>query len=228
MKTVLSNVFGWGIILFSLFFAIQTCAFNRDDYYAFYKSHEMDSQLNVSLEDINASMDLMLDYLEDKREDLNGTITKNNEKFPTYNEKEKKHMEDVKSLYQNAKRFCYLALILAFISAVLLWIKYKKTAFYYMARGMEQAGLCFLILLSFIGIWAATDFTDFWIHFHQMFFSNNLWLLDPATDFMINICPEQLFSDLVFRIITRFLIIFLVSETAAVLYLHRQRKGKVT
>lgn len=228
MKTLLSNVFGWGIILFSLFFAIQTCAFNRQDYYSFYEAHAMDQQLGVSLEDINASMDLMLDYLEDKRDDLNGTITRNNEILATYNDKEKQHMKDVKALYQNAKLFCCSMLLFSVISGILLWVKYKKSSFYFMARGMEQAGLCFLILLSFIGIWAATDFTDFWIHFHQLFFSNNLWLLNPATDFMINICPEQLFSDLVFRIITRFLIIFLVSETAAVIYLHRQRKGKVT
>ena len=31
--------------------------------------------------------------------------------------------------------------------------------------------------------------------------SDLLWLLDPATDFMIRICPESLFFDLVIRIV---------------------------
>lgn len=31
--------------------------------------------------------------------------------------------------------------------------------------------------------------------FHHIFFNNDLWLLDPATDLLINIVPEPFFVD---------------------------------
>ena len=60
------------------------------------------------------------------------------------------------------------------------------------------------VLFGFLGMWAATGFDDFWTHFHQLFFDNDLWLMDPATDFMIRICPAGLFEELIGRILLWF------------------------
>lgn len=49
------------------------------------------------------------------------------------------------------------------------------------------------------------DFNGFWTTFHQLFFTNDLWLLNPATDLMINLFPEAFFSHLVIRILLWFL-----------------------
>ncbi len=52
-----------------------------------------------------------------------------------------------------------------------------------------------------MAIWAAADFSTFWVSFHELFFTNDLWLLDPAKSVLINMVPAQFFYDLVMRIV---------------------------
>ena len=56
-------------------------------------------------------------------------------------------------------------------------------------RGMAAAGLAAAGLL----IWALVDFDGLFITFHQVAFSNDLWLLNPRTDLLIRLMPQKLF-----------------------------------
>lgn len=40
----------------------------------------------------------------------------------------------------------------------------------------------------------AMNFTEAWYTFHTLFFSNELWQMDPATDLMIQMLPEPFSS----------------------------------
>ena len=40
--------------------------------------------------------------------------------------------------------------------------------------------------------------------FHHIFFDNDLWILDPSTDLLINIVPEPFFMDTAGRIALTF------------------------
>ena len=44
------------------------------------------------------------------------------------------------------------------------------------------------------------DFTGCFTVFHKIFFTNNLWLFDESTDYMIRMLPEEFFSDMTIRI----------------------------
>ncbi|WP_338133836.1 TIGR01906 family membrane protein [Enterococcus mediterraneensis] len=44
-----------------------------------------------------------------------------------------------------------------------------------------------------LGSLMAVGFDTFFVKFHQMFFSNDDWLFDPATDPIINVLPEAYF-----------------------------------
>ena len=69
-------------------------------------------------------------------------------------------------------------------------------------------GKCFLFS-SIIGIMPLliliilikTDFNKYFTIFHQIFFSNDLWLLDPGTDRLVNIFPEEFFAYTAIRIL---------------------------
>ena len=47
----------------------------------------------------------------------------------------------------------------------------------------------------------STDFSKYFIVFHHIFFDNDLWILDPSVDMLINIVPEGFFRDTAARII---------------------------
>ena len=60
-------------------------------------------------------------------------------------------------------------------------------------------GAVFAVALALIGI-ISTDFSKYFIVFHKIFFNNDLWVLDPRTDMLINIVPEGFFFDTAARI----------------------------
>ena len=70
-------------------------------------------------------------------------------------------------------------------------------------------GVFFTVVLVLIGI-ISTDFSKYFIIFHHIFFNNDLWILDPRTDMLINIVPEPFFMDTALRIAIVFAVLVLV------------------
>ena len=64
-------------------------------------------------------------------------------------------------------------------------------------------GLFFLAACLLAAI-VSTDFTKYFTVFHEIFFDNDLWLLNPNEDLLINIVPEPFFVDTAARIATVF------------------------
>lgn len=56
------------------------------------------------------------------------------------------------------------------------------------------------LLILLLGIGMARNFNAVFTKFHEIFFDNDLWLFDPAEDYMIRMLPEGLFFDMVIRI----------------------------
>lgn len=207
MKQILSIVFGWMTIVCVVVFSISSVALDVDFYTTRYEKYNFAPTLGVSSEDLNESIKILLDYLEDERDDIHGEITLHGVKQETYNKRETDHMVDVKALYQHALMAGYISaagMVVLFIYFILFE---RKKWIAYLTRGFLIALACLLTFLAFIGIWCMYDFTAFWTWFHTIFFTNDLWLLDPRTDFMINMLPEIIFSELVQAIVFRVLLV---------------------
>lgn len=70
-------------------------------------------------------------------------------------------------------------------------------------RGAQWGSWIAISLMVTLGVWAALDFHSIFVLFHQVIFTNDLWLLDPATDLLIRLMPLQFFIDLVLAIAWR-------------------------
>src|SRR5207248_665368 len=64
-------------------------------------------------------------------------------------------------------------------------------------------GVVTVALLALAGIASLFDFTDAFITFHELAFSNNDWILDPRTDYLIMLFPEGFWLDATLRIATQ-------------------------
>ncbi len=122
-----------------------------------------------------------------------------------FTEREIAHMEDVRALFVKA-----IALRRLLAAAALLLIALcipgfrRRTALRPFGQGLLiGTGLVFAAL-GLLSAYAMNDFSAFWIRFHHVFFTNDLWLLDPAVDMLVNIVPEGFFFDTVFRTFTIF------------------------
>jgi integral membrane protein (TIGR01906 family) len=136
--------------------------------------------------------DMLMDYLNGARGDLTMTATVNGAVQPVFNEREIAHMADVKGLFDLERRVkaVFAGLGLALLAAGLIGPGWAKR--------LKRAGLTgqifWLALIAFAAIWAAIDFDGLFRRFHGILFTNDLWLLNPQTDLMIRMLPEQFFA----------------------------------
>ncbi len=57
-----------------------------------------------------------------------------------------------------------------------------------------------------LGVLIVTNFSRAFILFHKLFFTNDLWLLNPKTDWMIRLLPESFFQGIALRTAISFLV----------------------
>ena len=124
-------------------------------------------------------------------------------------------MKDVAVLYQNAMFVRNSALLVLLVSIIIAYKSKLKDFRLLLAHTYNQVSLVFTLFVGTILMIAVIDFTWFWTNFHNVFFSNDLWLLNPKTDILIMMVPEQFFFDLTFRIIIGFLSVFILSNIFA-------------
>ena len=65
-KSLLSFLFGWCVIVSALMFSIKAWALNPNFYISLYDRMDLAEDLSVSKADLNASITLLLDYLDGK------------------------------------------------------------------------------------------------------------------------------------------------------------------
>lgn len=114
--------------------------------------------------------------------------------YSKYNVTEDVHMEDVRGLFVGALVLRRICIVTAFVCVALLWLLKANIALVVPRSVCWGTGLFFAIICV-LGLVISTDFTKYFVIFHHIFFNNDLWLLDPATDLLINIVPEPFFVD---------------------------------
>ncbi|MBO5554639.1 MAG: TIGR01906 family membrane protein [Solobacterium sp.] len=198
---ILSAIAGFLLSAAIIATVIDVVSFDRSFYEAEYRKNDTVSYTGMSAEDNLRATDTLLDYLQDKRQDIVCTAVVSGTEREVFNERETLHMVDVKALYQNAIRVRNGCVITAVILLVLSVLNGKKSFFSVLRSGWKNGILLTGAVILFIAIWALADFNQFWTNFHLLFFDNDLWLLDPNTSIMINLFPGSFFFDLVTRII---------------------------
>jgi integral membrane protein (TIGR01906 family) len=187
---------------------IQGIAFDSSFYRLEYAKLETAEYVGVSEEELTNATEILLGYLQGKRENLDLEISlENGIQEEYYTQREKEHMVDVKALYQNAVTFMVIGyvvgsalLCVCFFAKPLRDIRKICQTYFWTVIGI-------LLFFGAIGVYAAVDFNRFWIGFHHIFFTNDLWMLDPAASRMIRMFEETFFADLVGRILAVFLAI---------------------
>jgi len=116
-----------------------------------------------------------------------------------FNEKERMHMEDCFDLFvllRTAIRVSSIAgSLLLTLGCVLLGNARKK-----IRNAAWLAPLAIVVPLGLLAGWAVIDFNAAFNFFHEILFTNDLWLLNAATDLLIRICPASMFMAMGTRI----------------------------
>jgi len=208
-------------------YCVKWVCFDESFYKTEYAKLGTAADIGMSEEDLMRTTNVLLSYLENKRDSLAVEAEINGVSREVFNDREKAHMVDVKNLYQGALVTAGACLIAALLLAALLIALNKGKRIREMLKGYLVGNAVFLAFLGGAGAYAALDFTSFWTGFHELFFTNDLWLLNPATDVMIMMYPEPFFFALVTKIVFLFGgIVVLGFVAAGVALAMLKRKGR--
>lgn len=164
-----------------------------------YLKYNVLENVHMEMEDLLDVTTEMMAYLRGHREDLHVPTIVNGQPREFFSEREIAHMEDVRGLFLGAiaiRQGC-LILILAAL-AILLYTKADLKRL--LPRTLCAGTILFFAVLAMLAAIIASDFSKYFIVFHHIFFNNDLWMLDPRTDLLINIVPEPFFMDTATRI----------------------------
>jgi len=60
-------------------------------------------------------------------------------------------------------------------------------------RGFAYGSIALLLVFGGIALWGALDFSGMFAAFHQIVFTNDLWLLNAQTDLLLALMPKGFF-----------------------------------
>ncbi|SDZ05882.1 integral membrane protein TIGR01906 [Proteiniborus ethanoligenes] len=187
---------------------VEIATFDMKFYEDKYKEHNIPEETGISMDNLMDVTSEMLDYLKGKRENLIIFTEVNGEREQVFEEREILHMVDVKELFNKGYIIRNTMMVIFIISIVGLIIFNRKA----IGKALIITSIWPAVLMGILGLLMYIDFNKYFTHFHEIFFTNDLWLLDPKTDILIQMLPLDFFSSIAYRIL-----LFFVVELALVL-----------
>lgn len=217
------------LLIFVIFLTvIDWTAFDLNFYRREYKKLNIPESTGMSQGDLLKVTQELLDYIRGKREDLVVVAPVHGQERQVFNQREIDHMVDVKGLFSLGFRLRLISLgIFIVLTGLIIGIRRKRSI-----RDLAISYLMVLSILIILGLalmgFILIDFTKVWDQFHYIFFTNDLWILDPRTDILIQMVPEQFFFDMVVRILGTFGGILLALAVGAIYVLSKTRYARGT
>lgn len=175
---------------FFLLFSFSTEAMSQDQayYVAQMEKNGIPDVTGKSMDSLSEISSVLRAYLKRGEGDILA---------PYFSASEIDHMVDVYALFKLMRTLTVFILGLA---ALCLYILSLRTGWRRALKMTGESAIGVLVALLLFSIIVALNFHAAWFKFHEIFFSNDLWLMDPGKDLMIQMLPEPFFFGMVKRI----------------------------
>jgi len=194
------------LALITFIMVFETYALSIPFYKAGFEAYDVKDIVHISESDLNHVTEEMVNYLNNRSGDLHVTVNIEGVETPYFNAKEQAHLTDIMNLIRHGRdilsllKYMLLGLLLMHMSVPenRRFIFFKVTA------------IASLILLGVLGIMYVADFNWAFTKFHEILFYNDLWMLDPSKDRLLQMMPIGFFM--------RFTVYWLVTVLAFQLF----------
>ncbi|MDA3845785.1 MAG: TIGR01906 family membrane protein [Vallitaleaceae bacterium] len=191
---VLGILFSVALFFVLLFTSIEVVVYNMSYFEKHYEKRDIMSETDMSLEDLMDVTIKMMDYLKDREDNLDMEAMVDGQMEEVFGEREKLHMVDVKDLFLKAiwtRNFS----IIYILGIVLLGTFKNRKMLVTILGSVKFVFVGLLVLAGGVGYLFYTDFDKYFVIFHEIFFDNDLWQLNPRTDILINMVPIDFFFE---------------------------------
>ena len=179
-------------ILFGVLAAVHVFGTDAELYYALQMDAGILDSAGISEETLVMLDEALSDFLKGDAAALNIEAKVFSEMQPAFGARELIHMEDCRKLFDLLRigiRVSGIAgSLLLTLGCVLLHNDRRS-----IRLSAWLSPLAIVIPLGLLAVWAMIDFNAAFNFFHEILFTNDLWLLNPATDLLIRICPASMF-----------------------------------
>ena len=221
-------ILAFSVIIILLISSFETAMYSDFGVYEReYEKYDVLDDLGMTMEDTMHVTREMMAYLRGDRDVLSVETTVEGRQQDFFNEQDRFHMAEVRNLFiggLDLRLGACAAAVLCIIILIFLRADWRKIV----PRSYWIVLAVIGVLLTVFAAAAVIDFNAVFVGFHHIFFDNDLWLFDPAEDYMIRMLPEGLFADMVVRIGVLFaggmIVLFILSMLPGILERKKIRK----
>ncbi len=217
VKWIIGVVISISIFLVMLITAVDWTVCHNEAYFQTeFEKYNVEENTKADMTSLMYVADEMMKYLLGERDDLILPVTIRGEVTEFFSEQAKEHMVDVRNLFLMAitiRRVCLIMILVGLLFLILTKQQFGKIVskcFNLTSAVVAGIGIVLSVLVSL-------NFTHAFTIFHQIFFRNDLWLLD-SEDTLVNLVPEGFFIDTVIRIGLIFIGMFVACLSLSILY----------
>lgn len=221
-------ILAFSVIIILLISSFETAMYSDFGVYEReYEKYDVLDDLGMTMEDTMHVTREMMAYLRGDRDVLSVETTVEGRQQDFFNEQDRFHMAEVRDLFiggLDLRLGACAAAVLCILILIFLRADWRKIV----PRSYWIVLAVIGVLLAVFAAAAVIDFNAVFVGFHHIFFDNDLWLFDPAEDYMIRMLPEGLFADTVVRIGVLFaggmIVLFILSMLPGILERKKIRK----
>lgn len=190
------------LIMSMLLTSFQAVIYGDPDYRFYekeYEKYKVTGPLAMELEDVMEVTVYMMDYLIGREEELSIVTDVDGQTQDFFNEQDRLHMADVRNLFLGGlklRNLCAAAAFFLIAGLIIAKTDWKRL----LPRAYLWALGILLVVILLLAAAFSIDFTRCFTIFHEIFFTNDLWMFNPSEDYMIRMLPEGFFFDMVIRI----------------------------
>ena len=225
---IVAFVCGLCLLLILLITSLQAVCYWLPDWWRNeYAKYDTTSNVRgeMSLDDAVHVTEDMLEYCIGRLDTLDDTeATIDGVTAPFFTDREKAHLADCRELFLKGVSVRVIACLLlaAFVIYIYVHNGKQKTSVL-LAKGYLRSLGFIAVMTAIIAVLSVIDFTHVFTVFHHIFFDNDLWILNPNEDNLINIMQEDVFSDAAMWIAGIWLAAAALIAAVSVIILKRER-----
>lgn len=186
------------IILFALMLSININAGDTRFYESFQRKHDIDRATGLSQDTLNIVNKDIVKYLSEGNDQYLS---------PHFNDREISHMRDVFALFKLSR--LAMDISIGFIILSIIFSVFIKKSGLLLSKSIGYI-IPILGIILLLVLLASTNFNKYFTIFHEVFFDNDLWILNPQTDLMIQMMPLDFFIQMSLKIFLYFLAILVL------------------
>lgn len=216
MKKIISVIIAIVLPVFVLLWVFQFAVFNLDYFEEKFVENNTMEITGMNLDQLMRISDETLKYLNDERQDLILHEEIEGELVQVFEESELSHMRDVKVLFMYGFIIKNATMFISIVCLVYLLFKDSRQ----LCKAVRAGSVLYMILIGAVAIFAYIDFNRVFTVFHKILFRNDLWIMDPVKDIMIQMLTLDFFMGIGLKTVLMYFGYLIVSIVIMTLVLH--------